>query len=425
MKVQLVEQAPKVEVAVVVKNVLIFLSIILISFSIIKSETLPEDDVQINLNTYFDNFGVTIIYPEISAKKSIGTSTVINGRYLADAISSASMRSRFDSVYSKTNLTNNIKNTKGELDAYSSASKRIYGGKETTPDELRHEFGIGILQYIGDISISLNNLYSTEHDYTSETIAASLNIPMAQKNSNLTLGLTKSWDKIFPETRSWTETKNALTLNIGFSQILSKDDIAQLDFSYNKSDGFLSDAYQIVKVLDTTDNINELHLLEPYSPNLRERFALGIREIHRLSESSSLQIDYRYYKDSWEVNSHTIGATYNTIWDDDKQQISMGLRYYTQNAAYFFSPDFYLTNNFINSTSQYISVDSKLNKLNSNELQLKYSVNGSKVGFINNKNVDLNFRLNFYARTTETPDWHSGKNTLYAYIISIGFKYLY
>ena len=75
------------------------------------AQDLPPDEVQVNLNGYFDNFRVNIVYPSISMTGAISPTTSLTGRYLVDVISAASMRSQF------------------QVDGVTSASGRGHGGE--------------------------------------------------------------------------------------------------------------------------------------------------------------------------------------------------------------------------------------------------------------------------------------------------------
>ncbi|MEZ4691446.1 MAG: hypothetical protein R3A12_15315 [Ignavibacteria bacterium] len=63
---------PKAAVAVVDKikiYILIFLLIIFTGSSLIAQD-IPEDELQARINTYFDNFGVIVVYPSINYSKN-------------------------------------------------------------------------------------------------------------------------------------------------------------------------------------------------------------------------------------------------------------------------------------------------------------------------------------------------------------------
>jgi hypothetical protein len=392
------------------ENYFVLLFVILFGISSVAvAQELPQNELQVNINSYFDNFGVRVIYPEVSVQKSVSNSTSFNGRILADVITAASMKCHFDSVYS-------FQNVKQGIDAYTSASNRKTGGSYHIPDEFRGEFGLGLTQMFGEIALSLNNLYSIEHDYSSETVTGSLTIPLAKKNTTMQLGIVKSWDKNYPQTRVWTAKKDVLSSSFTMSQILGTGFIAQLELFYSNMNGFLSDPYQVVTIFNIDSNF--LKRYETIEPNTRNRAAAGIRGIYRLSDMSSLELGYRYYTDDWDIKSHTISGLFKQMFDNGKMIIGIGNRTYFQTKASFFKDIYTVEEN-------YMTVDPKLNGLLSNEIELNLTMNGDLLPIINDDNVEMSARLQYYIRKTNSPDWLSRYNILNAYLFSLGFRYLF
>lgn len=375
-----------------------FLTFLLIfTTSIGFSQELSEEEIQANFNVYFDNSRVGIVYPSASLTKSIGENTSVTGRYLVDVISAASMKSHF------------------EVDGVTSATSKNEGGGDNTPDEIRHEMGIGITQIVGNSTFSLNGLYSTEHDYTSKTMAFGYTIPFAKKNSTFQVGFVRSWDKVFPQTRSWKRDKDVTTFSGGFSQILSKKLIAQIDIWYSKNKGMLSDAYQVVEILEA----NSVKYLEPKHPNERTRKAVGFRTNYKLNDISSLQFGYRYYWDDWKVKSNTANIFYQRYFSNEKLILGLGVRSYFQSKAEFFKESYA-------GNEEFLAVDSKLSSQFSFEYQFKLLIDGtyfSGNSFLYSEKIQYNTKFNFYHRKTKVADWHSHYKNLYAYIISFGLRY--
>lgn len=382
--------------AVVVKRLLF--SILFLS-AIVKSQDLPVDEIQATINGYFDNFGVNILYPAVSINKNIGEKTNFNARYMVDVISAASIKSWF------------------KVDGVTSATKGIHGGGDDSPDEIRHEFTAGLTHLFGDISLSLNGIYSTEHDYTSKTLAGSISIPFAKKNTILNFGVVRSWDIVAPQTRFWEKEKNVLSLSADLTQVLSTRLVMQGTLYYSKNDGFLSDAYQVVPTLFRASVLYH----EPIHPGTRERKAAGLRGSYLLNDVSSIQLGYRYYTDSWDINSHTINILYQRYLTGDITG-SFGIRHYTQSKSFFFKEKYLVP-------EPLMTVDGKLNEGTTNEFEFKIAFKGESlidVPVLNNfagNNSELSFKLNFFWRKTATPDWHSRRLSLFAYITSIGYRF--
>lgn len=388
--------------------------IVLLSFFIVSilttkiwGEDIPEESLEIDINGYFDNFGVNVVYPSFTISKNLTSTTSIHAKYLIDIVTAASMRSHFDSVKSTTSLKNN-------LDAYTSATPKKTGGGDNYPDELRHEFVVGFSHFFDEISFSLSNIFSIEHDYTSETVAGNLSIPFALKNSIIQVAFVKRWDWIYPQIRSWKERKNVYEFTLGFTQVISTDLIAQAEAYYSYSNGLLIDPYQVVTVMDT---IHYLHFLyEPIYPEKRNRYAGSIRVNYLVGENSALKVGYRFYTDDWDVTSHTIDIGFQHMFFDEKMVVGGNLRSYFQTKAFFFKPKYY-------AVDKYMCVDSKLNAQRSNNFELNLDINGNLIPLINSENITLKSTLTFYYRKTNSPDWHSRLEKLYAWIVNFGLKY--
>jgi hypothetical protein len=374
----------------------------------------PDNELQVNFNGYFDNFNVNILYPSVSLNQKIGSSTRFNGRYLVDAITAASMRTRFD-VDGVTSATSR------NVDGVTSASQIGASSRapQTTFDEVRHEFGAGLSREFGrGGSASVNALYSTEHDYSSKTLAGQITYPFAKKNTVVQFGAVRSWDLCFPDTRTWKKRKDVYTVSGGLTQALGPMAIAQVDASYTVNRGYLTDPYQVVRVIRgdafTTYNTS--------APDRRVRSAVGTRVNFMMTSSSSLQLGYRYYWDDWKIRSNTVHALVQRHFLESNLTLGIGLRHYTQSSAYFFKPQY-------PAAEPYMTVDSKLNSCVSDELQFKIEIRSDLLETIPLLNVlaadnsAFLADLNFYRRRTPTPDWFSRYRNLYAYILSFGWRY--
>lgn len=368
------------------------------------AQELPPDEIQVNLSGYFDTFNVQIGYPSVTVTKKVTESTSVTGRYLVDVISAASMRSTF------------------KVDGVTSATNKTSGGGDNTPDELRHELNAGITQILGDATLSLNGIYSTEHDYTSSTVAGHISYPLAKKNTTLQAGVVRSWDTVSPQIRTWQKNKDVLHLSSSISQILSPRLISQLNFSYIQYNGFLSDPYQVVQILATDNRGNPVvRTYESVVPDSRRRQAIGTRTNYLLSDISALEAGYRYYWDDWDVNSHTISLAYNRYFHNRQVRLRWGIRSYFQSQASFFREHY-------TEPERYMTVDSKLNEQFSNEYQFNATfTDGFRLPLLNiplaTEHQSFHFKLNVYHRHTATPDWHSRMLNMYALIINVGIRF--
>ncbi len=248
---------------------------------------LPQDELQIQINGYTDNFGLDVWMPIVSISKRVSRSTSLSGRALVDAVTSASMRSHFD------------------VDGITSATYNRSGGGSGL-DELRTEFGVGARQLLGDQTIALDVLRSEEHDYTSTTAALAATHTFALNNTELQWSVLHSWDRVFPTTRTWRRHRDVTTLSATLTQALHRNAIGQAELWYSDLQGMLTDVYQVVTIVDPERL--DTRLYEPRHPGRRQRKAAGARVNVKLSASSALELGYRHYWDDWQMRSETIHA---------------------------------------------------------------------------------------------------------------------
>ena len=380
------------------KGLLAFLIVASLVPGTSAAQDLPAEAIQVDFSGYFDSFDVNIVYPSVSLTKHLGDRTAITARYLVDVISAASMRSRFP------------------VDAVTSATSSVEGGADSTPDELRQEGGFGITRVLGPAVIGMDALYSVEHDYVSRTLAARASLPLARKNTILQAGLVTSWDEVYPQHRTWRRDKRVFTLTSGLTQVLGKRLIARIDASYTTNSGYLADPYQVVNIFSPLG----VQTLETAHPDTRERWAAGI-EVRRMMQSGIVfDGHFRWYQDDWGVTSQTwaLGGSQRL---SSAVTLSGNARYYRQSAADFFAARY-------ETAASLRTVDTKLDRMQSLELTSKVTLEGAALlntpfvgGFFSDK-VAMTLTLGMYARHSETPNWHSRRRTLYAYLVGMGYR---
>jgi hypothetical protein len=305
----------------------------------------------------------------------------------------------------------------GNVDAVTAASAGGGGSYSERPtfDDVRQEFNLGITHVVAGTKISVNGIYSTERDYTSGTLAGTLSRDFALKNTTLEFGFVRSWDEVSPVTKDWTRSKSVVSYSANFSQLLGKNALIQFLTSYMENNGYLADAY--IQINTGPDDAPVLY--DPIHPDSRIRRAAGTRLKFRLNPVSSLQLGYRYYWDSWDIDSHTISADYMKYLSNHVI-LNLGVRHYLQSRAYFFKPEY-------QEPEPLMTRDIKLDNAYSNELQLELILNGGRgqdyLPFLISENVQYNFGLNIYQRHTETGYWYNGNTDLIAANINIGIRY--
>ena len=181
-----------------------------------------------------------------------------------------------------------------------------------------------VTKYFGRTSISGRAAYSTEDDYKSYAGGVTLRHATPDQNTTFTIGGGYSNDRIFPsDGPQFTRDKSTIDGIIGVTQVLTRNDVGQLNLYYALQRGYLTDPYKALFGVDQR-------------PDKREQMAFVARWNHYFEQwRATLRSSYRYYRDNWEINAHT-----GTVeWAQELPHgftLTPSLRYTTQSAAYFY-----------------------------------------------------------------------------------------
>jgi hypothetical protein len=191
--------------------------------------------------------------------------------------------------------------------------------------------------YFDTARLNLQSGYSTEDDYSAINVGFGTEHDFDEKNTTLSWGLGLSLDDIDPTPTATNpnpaqEDKRTISLTAGWSQVINRSSAFQAILAYQNGDGFLSDPYKLVSVAGANVADNR--------PDTRNQFALITRyRRHFESITGTLHLDYRFYYDDWDINSHTVElAWYQPLFE--VITITPSVRYYTQSQADFYGPFF-------------------------------------------------------------------------------------
>ncbi len=209
------------------------------------------------------------------------------------------------------------------------------------------------------------------------------------------------------------ESRNSYSVELGFSQILSKNLQGSLALDFIQQDGLLSTPFQRVYFSDVADSfIDNFQLADAIEqlPDTRFKVAAGGRLNWYINETFVVRSFYRYYYDDWGINSHTASVEM-PIKLSDKFTVYPSYRYYQQTAAdYFFGYEEAL------STDTFYTSDYDLSKYSANQFGMGVSYTDIftklhiwKLGL---KSIDLKFYK--YDRDT----------TFSSSIVTAGFKFV-
>lgn len=179
--------------------------------------------------------------------------------------------------------------------------------------------------------------HSKESDFLSRGYAVTQLSEFNQRNTGLSYGLSFIDDDVRPRFFDVARTKESVDGFVGLSQVVDPNTIVSLNFTYSRYDGYLSDPYKLIR--QSTEVLPGLFLPLTFPenrPSERTRriwFANAKRYFPQLK--GSLDVDYRYFSDTWGIDSNTLDIEwYQKI--GDKLTVRPKYRVYRQGAADFY-----------------------------------------------------------------------------------------
>ena len=287
---------------------------------------------------------------------------------------------------------------------------------------------------------------SKEYDYLSLGISGTYLKDLNNKNTTLSAGIAFNNDTLTPEggipvalspmrqpgdtnREGSSDSKTITDFMFGITQVINRKTLIELNYSYGLSDGYLSDPFKIVSVVDSSGALDNSALINvnadalPYvyekRPDLRQRNSLFFRSVHHLTQDV-IHFSYRYFWDDWGISSNTFDLKYR--FEMGRSYLQPHVRYYMQDQA-----DFYRHNlvqgidvdaaGLVTVADGVVSSDSRLSKFTTSTIGLKY-------GYALGSNSELSVRGEFMSQTfddgnipaiEETPD-------LDAVILNVGYS---
>jgi Protein of unknown function (DUF3570) len=259
--------------------------------------------------------------------------------------------------------------------------------------------------------------FSTEYDYQHIGANLGLSRDFNKRNTTVSAGLAWSQDDIDPvggapiplsqmldvgnnSNKLSSDSKTVVDLLLGVTQVLDRNTVLRVNYSYSDSSGYLNDPYKILSVVDPVsgDTIarvsdsagpNHVYLFES-RPDSRKKQSL-YAEVKRAFGRRVLNASYRFMTDDWGIDSNT--AELKLRWPiGDASFIEPQLRYYTQSEA-----DFYRSSLVDGEPlPTYASADFRLGSFDAVTVGLKY-------GRRTSSGNEWSTRVEYYQQTGEIP----------------------
>jgi len=350
----------------------------------------PQDEASTGYN-YYTGGGITVQGPAVIVRKQVLNRASVKAEYRVDSVSSAS------------------------VDVVPQASPY----KET-----RQEYSLGTDILSGDILMGLDYTNSRESDYVSDTLAVGLAHDLFDKNSTLNFRVARSWDQVGKNNDpsfGWKGFDRTIYA-AGVTQSLTPRWLVQLNYEATADDGFINNPYRSAI---TTDGA---FVPENY-PDARTGHAWVVRTSYGFPSAllegglgellGSVQFDYRYYRDTFDVTSNTGKINFQFYLLRD-WMFGVFYQYYEQGAASFYgdrvSPD-----------QLYKARDKELSQYNDQwvGLSFKFIPKEARWGPITNPfiQLDTSMMISHYDNFTDPRNGDLYSQTAYVTHTSLGFHF--
>lgn len=317
----------------------------------LMAAVLPEDRTDFLFHSY-DGGGLVVNGPSILARKQVGKSVSVWGKYYVDSLTSAT------------------------IDAVSAAS-------EYTEERIEKSVGFDYLHDKSTISLGYTN--SEENDFIANTFNFGISHSMFGDLTTVSLGFTKGFDEVYSSTDpNVDERAERSKFRLNISQVLTKNMLMGLTFETVTDEGYLQSPYRRVRYLDSSAVGGVRHQGEKY-PNTRTSHALGLSALYYLPYRAAIKAESRVFTDTWGVSATMYELGYVHPWKHD-WIFEVKYRAYSQTKADFFSDMFNRISEFT-----YYSRDKEMSALSTTSIGLgaSYEFGNKSWRFIDKGSVNF------------------------------------
>ena len=264
------------------------------------ASVLPEDRTDFLYHRY-DGGGVTIDGPSVLVRKAVASNLSLAANYYVDMVSSAS------------------------IDVITTASPYT---------EERTQYSLSGDYLRGNTTISAGYTNSVESDFDANTYHLAVSQDMFGQLTTLTLSYAYGDDTVRrSDDPNFFRDNTRQQYGVGVTQILTRNLITALNVEVITDEGFLNNPYRSVRFLDSDSLLGYSYEQELY-PRTRTSTAVGLRAKYHMPYRAALEGQYRFFTDTWDIQSHTAAITYIHPWRDFT--FTAKYRYHDQTGAHFF-----------------------------------------------------------------------------------------
>ncbi len=308
-----------------------------------------EDYVSVQYVHYDEESGrTTVMSPALEVSKDFGTDYTLKASLVLDSISGASP-SWYDSSSGASAFSRGT----------TSSDRVVYGNIDY--DDTRTAGSVALTtRFASRDELTVGYSRSYESDYEANELSAEYLYNLdSSRNRTLSFGLSYQFNRVLVEEYTDNNNRvrdddeedddydsssgasqsfdiNVLTAEIGVTQIINPTSLAKISVFYINEDGYLSNPYMNVVRNYNLNNSATAEVTAESKPDTRTAYGMTLQYISALSDTLSTNTSYRLYRDDWGILSHTVNTELYYEYGDN-WLLGLGLRYYKQNEADFYS----------------------------------------------------------------------------------------
>jgi len=320
-----------------------------------EAGVLPDDRADFMYHVY-DGGGVTVDGPSILVRKKAGKSLSFVGNYYVDMISSAS------------------------IDVVTTASPY---------NEERTQWSLGMDYLRGNTTMSMSYVSSDESDFDATTYSLGISQDMFGDLTTLSLNYSVGDDTVgLADDPTFKRGVDRQMYSVGLTQILTRNLITSLNVETITDEGFLNNPYRSVRFIDAGSALGFSFEPELY-PRTRTTTAVGLMTRYYLPYRAAIAAEYRYFTDTWGIESNTASLSYVHPWRDWTFEVKY--RWHQQSGADFFNDLFPRSE-----ATNFRARDKELDDLTNQTIKFRASYEFLSNGWGRIDKGSVNFSVNFF-----------------------------
>lgn len=265
---------------------------------------------------YSEVGGVLVFEPTILAKRDLGNDSFVTWNFVGDALTGATPTGGMPSTKVQT-VSGPTGKTQSTIAPGDTPKNKYF-------HDLRGAVSAAWSRPLGDVwRLDLGGSVSLEDDFRSLGVNALLARNFNENNTTLSGGVSYEYDSVAPKGGipdalgvvpagatspiAHSRTKNIKDALIGITQVVNRYWLAQANFSFGDSSGYLTNPYKQVSVIASqalaqTPLGDPLYQIYENRPPRRDQRAVYLRNKIYVG-GNVLDITYRYGWDTWSIES--------------------------------------------------------------------------------------------------------------------------